>query len=230
MTSSGDKISRATWFLERIRDAIPSDICVELQRTADCEDSLFAEETRIVANAVAKRRWEFATGRALLRRALATSGLAPRPILRDPYGAPLAPPGYAVSISHADPFCIAAAAPLTVIAAIGVDIERAQPFGLPWALDLIFTEDECHQLSLPGASSAADLGILFFSVKESVFKYVYNRTGVCLAPHNISIYSMYGAHGFTAAIRIQEHWHPLQANISVITFEQHVATFVWSSS
>ena len=68
---------------------------------ADHVDTLTAEEVPAIAKAVAKRKWEFATGRHLAKEAMRRMGMAPRGIRRDSERRPVWPKGCIGSITHA---------------------------------------------------------------------------------------------------------------------------------
>ncbi|CAB4586451.1 MAG: 4'-phosphopantetheinyl transferase [Actinomycetes bacterium] len=87
---------------------------------ADDEAALHPVEAAIVASAVAKRRREFATGRALLRSLLATD--APVTVLTS--RAPSLPAGVVASLAHDDVVAVAAVSDDPSVSALGVDVER----------------------------------------------------------------------------------------------------------
>ena len=84
---------------------------------------LFPAEEAAIARAVAKRRSEFATGRACARAALAKLGLPPVPIVPGLRGAPQWPAGVTGSITHCAGYRASAVARLTDVAGIGLDAE-----------------------------------------------------------------------------------------------------------
>ncbi len=85
--------------------------------------SLHASEAAHVRCAVATRRREFATGRALLRQLTATSD----PIGVSPERAPLVPDGWSASLAHSDRFAVAVAADRSSYRALGIDLEPMGP-------------------------------------------------------------------------------------------------------
>ncbi len=134
------------------------------------EVALFEEERPAVANAVAKRRREFATGRECARRALERIG---RPAVAIPVGEGGAPqwlPGVVGSIAHCAGYRAAAVAEDTELAAIGIDAEPHAPLA-DGVLDICALPEEISHLR----ELAADTGDvhwdrLLFSAKESVYK------------------------------------------------------------
>jgi 4'-phosphopantetheinyl transferase EntD len=124
-----------------------------------------------------RRIQEFSAGRAHARAALQELGLR-SPVL--PVGAdrgPLWPPGFVGSISHAGEIAMAAAAPCTVVRAIGVDLEPSLP------LDDELLGRVCRPEELVRLRAAPRLlhqAKLIFSAKESVYKCVAPLMGIFL--------------------------------------------------
>jgi 4'-phosphopantetheinyl transferase EntD len=131
---------------------------------------LYPAEEAAIARAVARRRSEFATGRACARAALAKLGLPPAPIVPGPRGAPQWPAGVTGSITHCAGYRASAVARLTDVAGIGLDAEPndALPGGV---LERIAVAQE--QAWLPRVATAVP-GVawdrLLFCAKESVYK------------------------------------------------------------
>jgi 4'-phosphopantetheinyl transferase EntD len=144
----------------------------------DAEDgTLFPEEEAFIAQAVAKRRGEFITGRACARAALAKLGLPPAPILPGARRAPQWPAGVTGSITHCAGYRAAAVALVRDVASVGVDAEPddALPAGV---LDHISLAPERERL--PGLAVAApglSFDRLLFCAKESVYKAWFPLTG-----------------------------------------------------
>lgn len=133
------------------------------------EPDLLPDEAPLVARAVAKRRHEFAAGRAFARQALAELGRPDFPILTGAGREPLWPDGIVGSITHCDGYCAAAVARQSDLRSLGIDAERNVLLP-PGVLRLTCTERERGQLpSLAGVSVPA----LIFSAKESVYKAWY---------------------------------------------------------
>src|ERR1700691_1836492 len=106
-----------------IGDILPPQVAA-VEAFADLtEVTLYPDEEAVVANAVDKRRREFATGRACARAALAELGLPPASIVRGPGGAPTWPSGVVGSIPPCAGYRAAAVAWDREFAAIGLDAE-----------------------------------------------------------------------------------------------------------
>ncbi|MBM9507590.1 4'-phosphopantetheinyl transferase family protein [Actinacidiphila acididurans] len=163
-----------------IEHLVPAEVRSRAAYGTELDDApLFPEEAVHVAKAVAKRRAEYAAGRACARAALAALGTEPGPILRDPQrGAPQWPAGVVGSITHCDGYRAAAVARATDILTLGIDAEPHGP--LPeGVLDLVLsTPAERAALDdLTAVAPALHWGRLLFSAKETVYKawYPYHR-------------------------------------------------------
>ncbi|GIH27691.1 4'-phosphopantetheinyl transferase [Acrocarpospora phusangensis] len=133
------------------------------------EATLFPEEERYIAPAVAKRRREFTTARHCARRAMARLGVPPAPIVPGERGAPGWPPGVVGAMTHCDGYR-AAALSLEAVT-IGIDAEPNAP--LPdGVLDVVALPAE--RLALGDMHRDMHGGVhwdrLLFSAKESVYK------------------------------------------------------------
>jgi 4'-phosphopantetheinyl transferase EntD len=131
--------------------------------------ALFPEEEEVVARAVDKRRREFATARGCARRALATLGLPPAPIVPGERGAPAWPPGVVGSMTHCDGYRASAVALERNVRTVGLDAEPNGP--LPdGVLKVIATPAEVDWLDGAPPASGVCWDRLLFSAKESIYK------------------------------------------------------------
>jgi 4'-phosphopantetheinyl transferase EntD len=159
---------------------------------------LFPEEEAAMSRAVARRRSEFATGRACARAALAKLGLPPAPILPGERGAPRWPAGVAGSITHCAGYRAAAVARVRDVVSVGLDAEPNDvlPAGV---LDHISLERE--RAGLAGLAAAVP-GVcwdrLLFCAKESVYKAWFPLTGRWLGFEQAAVTVEPGAGTFTA--------------------------------
>ncbi|MFD0523188.1 4'-phosphopantetheinyl transferase family protein [Paractinoplanes durhamensis] len=134
----------------------------------DVPEALYPSEQQVIAEAVPKRRREFATGRWCARRALHRLGVPLAAILPGDGGAPTWPSGIAGAITHCAGYRAAAVTHLSAYASIGLDAEPDEP--LPaGVLDAISLPEERDQLSRPGPAWDR----LLFSAKESIYKAWY---------------------------------------------------------
>jgi enterobactin synthetase component D / holo-[acyl-carrier protein] synthase len=142
---------------------------------------LFAGERAAVASASPRRRAEFAAGRACARAALAQLGAGAAAILPGPAGEPLWPAGMTGSITHC-PGCVASAvAPVTQVAAIGIDAEPDQP--LPAAI----RQAVAGPAELAAVGPAMVGGRHLFCAKEAVYKAWYSLSGRKLGFRDVAI-------------------------------------------
>jgi 4'-phosphopantetheinyl transferase EntD len=131
--------------------------------------ALFPEEEEVVARAVDKRRREFATARGCARRALATLGLPPAPIVPGERGAPAWPFGVVGSMTHCDGYRASAVALERNVRTVGLDAEPNGP--LPdGVLKVIATPAEIDWLDGAPPASGVCWDRLLFSAKESIYK------------------------------------------------------------
>jgi 4'-phosphopantetheinyl transferase EntD len=153
-----------------IKNILPSEVAAE-EIFGDLPDVvLFPDEEASIANAVDKRRREFATARGCARAALARLGIPPAPIVPGLRGAPQWPPGVVGSITHCAGYRASAVARDADIVAIGLDAEPNDklPDGV---LAVVSCDGERAGLA---ARAAAVPGVfwdrMLFSAKESVYK------------------------------------------------------------
>jgi enterobactin synthetase component D / holo-[acyl-carrier protein] synthase len=132
--------------------------------------ALFPAEQAAIANAVDKRRSEFATARACARAALAKLGLPPVPIVPGLRGAPQWPPGVVGSITHCAGYRASAVARDRDVITIGLDAEPHDklPRGI---LAAVASDGEQARLAaLAAVRPDTFWDRILFSAKESVYK------------------------------------------------------------
>lgn len=131
---------------------------------------LYPEEEAVVAQAVRKRRREFAVVRSCARRAMEKLGVPPHPVLPGERGAPQWPAGLTGSMTHCDGYGAAALVRATDLASLGIDAEPDGP--LPdGVLDAVaLPAERTRLLRLTHDHPAAHWDRLLFSAKESVYK------------------------------------------------------------
>jgi 4'-phosphopantetheinyl transferase EntD len=153
-----------------IGDILPPEVAVE-EAFGDLPDVvLYPDEEAVVANAVEKRRREFATVRGCARAALAKLGLPPTPIVPGLRGAPQWPSGVVGSITHCAGYRASAVARDQDIITIGLDAEPHDrlPDGV---LGAVASDAEQARLAaLSAATPSVCWDRMLFSAKESVYK------------------------------------------------------------
>jgi 4'-phosphopantetheinyl transferase EntD len=131
---------------------------------------LYPEEAALVAQAVDKRRREFAAVRACARRAMEKLGVPPQPVLPGDRGAPRWPEGLTGSMTHCDGYRAAALVRTADLVSLGIDAEPHAP--LPDAvLPAVSLPGERQRLAqLTARQPGVQWDRLLFSAKESVYK------------------------------------------------------------
>jgi 4'-phosphopantetheinyl transferase EntD len=135
--------------------------------------ALPAEEALGIANAVPRRRLEFATGRDCARRAMAALGHAPASMPRGQDRVPVWPDGLVGNITHTDDWVAAAVARRDQgFVAIGIDLEptAALPPDL-WAS--VCSSEEQAKLTVIRGITPGLAARLAFCMKEAAFKCQY---------------------------------------------------------
>jgi len=136
------------------------------------------ESACLSANAVEKRKREFAAGRAAARAAMVELGLPPQPILIAENRAPIWPEGLVGSITHTKSCALAVAArqdpsePDTLLG-LGIDVEEDTPLAedLWRAICSPAEQDWARAQANPG-----QMAKLIFSAKEAAYKCQFARS------------------------------------------------------
>jgi 4'-phosphopantetheinyl transferase EntD len=146
---------------------VPVDAVAVEARGPVAPDPLLPAERAQVANAVDKRRREFALGRSCARRALAALGVAPAVIVNDAGRAPVWPAGVIGSITHTHDYCCAVVARAGGWASLGLDAELLRPLE-PGVCERIVLPAEAQQLAT--LEPAIAWPCVVFSIKEAIYK------------------------------------------------------------
>ncbi len=147
-------------------------------RTASCStaiarpEDLLPAEAALAARFGARRRREFAAGRACARRLLAELGMPAVSLERDAHRAPCWPAGIVGSISHGAGLCVVAVAPRRAIVGLGVDVESDEPLR-DGVQRRVCTESERRRLAALPEPEQGRSAKLLFSIKESIYKCVH---------------------------------------------------------
>jgi 4'-phosphopantetheinyl transferase EntD len=153
--------------LERI---VPPAVAVAERHDDALTTALHPEERELVARAVAKRRREFATGRALAREALAELDVAPAPLLAGQRGEPRWPAGIVGSITHCDGYRGCAVARGEVLLTLGIDAEPDAPLPAGLLADIALPGERAALARLAAEHPGPSWDRLLFSAKEAVYK------------------------------------------------------------
>lgn len=144
------------------------------------EQVLLPAEEAVIANAVPKRRAEFATVRHCARQALTALGAPAVAILPGPQREPLWPAGVVGSLTHCEGYRAAAVARQERTASIGIDAEIHDE--LPEGVEELVTVAGDRERLARLAAEQPDIhwGRLLFSAKESIYKAWFPLTGAWL--------------------------------------------------
>lgn len=121
-----------------------------------------------------RRRRHFLAGRWCADHALAQAGHGQWHLDRDEFGLPQWPHGWLGSISHTQGKAMAAVAPVSSFAALGIDVERLMPPERAERLQRRIAAAE--ELAVLTDLDTADGVTLVFSAKEALYKALYPRT------------------------------------------------------
>ncbi len=155
--------------------------------TGDPHLPLYPEEAAHQAQMGLGRRTEFALGRSLARAVLAQLSIQHFPLLIDTAsGSAIWPQGVVGAITHSKGFALVAAAPVSLMNGLGVDMELLGRLrSILWSR--ILTPVDLAWLKTQPVPQQADLATLIFSAKEAFYKYQYPLTGRWLGLLDVSM-------------------------------------------
>lgn len=152
----------------------------------ELDEPLHPLEQSAVAQAVEKRRLDFAAGRACARRALRQLGIEDAAIPVGERREPRWPDGIIGSLSHTRGFCGAAVARQTDVKGLGFDVERISEVRLELRSH-IATDDELDELhALVGGPREQALA-LAFSAREAFYKFQYPLSGQWVGLRDVTV-------------------------------------------
>ena len=186
----------------------PKEVVTEEADSAHFEGWIYPEEEALVRDVSAKRRLEFAAGRACARRALKRLGITDFPILAADDRAPIWPPGFVGGISHAAGYCGVAVARKEDVGSLGLDVERLKGPDRE-SLPRVCTVAELSWIRSAPDSHQKRLSYLIFSAKECVYKCLHGVAekwldfhDVMVSPLSIADDSSYAAQDFEAVLLV----------------------------
>jgi enterobactin synthetase component D / holo-[acyl-carrier protein] synthase len=153
-----------------IADILPPQVAAEEAFGDVPHVMLFPAEQAAIANAVDKRRSEFATARACARAALAKLGLPPVPIVPGLRGAPQWPPGVVGSITHCAGYRASAVARDRDVITIGLDAEPHDELPRGILAAVASHGEQARLAALAAVRPDMFWDRMLFSAKESVYK------------------------------------------------------------
>lgn len=165
-----------------LRLVLPPGIAISVANITGAFTPLAEAELVATVRMSPHRLQEFHAGRAQARLALQELGIRSPAVPVGPARDPQWPAGFVGSISHAGGIALAVAARTSVIGAIGIDLEPADP------LDAELLRRVCRPEELARLGSSPELGAkLTFSAKESVYKCLAPRTGIFLEFEDVEV-------------------------------------------
>jgi 4'-phosphopantetheinyl transferase EntD len=165
---------------------LPHDVITEHGDPGEPAPEILPEEAELVANAVAKRKNEFARGRALARDALSRLGIHGFALLPGPERAPIWPSGVVGSVTHTQGMCAVAVAEAARYPGLGIDVERALPLP-PQLVERVCRPDETSRLATLGELEPLTAARLVFSAKEAAYKCQFGITRSYLGFHELGV-------------------------------------------
>jgi phosphopantetheine--protein transferase-like protein len=138
--------------------------------------ALSADERALASTYAERRLRTFATGRAVLKDALARAGGHADSIARSARGAPILPGGYRGSLSHKDEIAVALVAASHEDVTLGVDVELADAATRD-ITSHVLTPREIDALAHLRDEARARAVIERFSVKEAFYKAIDPKLG-----------------------------------------------------
>jgi 4'-phosphopantetheinyl transferase EntD len=149
--------------------------------SAGDEAALLPPEAASMSSSLLERRRASGAARLVARQLLSALGYPSSAILAGVDGAPQWPDGIVGSLAHDEEVAVAAVALQRDVAALGVDVEPAEP--LPEEmLDLVVTARERQQLKDDPLTAR-----VLFAAKEAVYKAAYPRDRTFLEFHDIDV-------------------------------------------
>jgi 4'-phosphopantetheinyl transferase EntD len=153
-----------------IEEILPPEVVAVDTREELLDVELFPQERAALGEAVEKRRREFVTARACVRRALAELGLPPSPIANGERGEPLWPEGVVGSITHCAGYRACALARSHELLGVGIDAEPNQSLPDGVLGQIARAEERAWLAALARTQPAVSWDRLLFCAKEAVYK------------------------------------------------------------
>ncbi|MGR3761993.1 4'-phosphopantetheinyl transferase family protein [Roseobacteraceae bacterium NS-SX3] len=164
-------ISRTAERRDLVRPLFGADVALAVTDPLGSPPAPFPEEAAgLSPNAVAKRRNEFAAGRAAAHQAMAELGHAPQPVPVGSNRAPVWPAGLVGSITHTRSCAMAVVAGAGTVRALGIDVEEDRPLAAD-LLPAICSQRE--QAWLKQQDNPGQMAKVIFSAKEAAYKCQY---------------------------------------------------------
>lgn len=170
-----------------VRAHLPPGVTLATADPAAPATGLWPAEAPAMARAGPGRRAEFAAGRRAARAAMAALGRPPAAVPQGPDRAPIWPDGIVGSISHGGGACWAVLADCSTLAAIGLDLEPADPLLPEDLVTTICTPAERAWLARHPDAQAGLLARRIFTAKEAAYKCQYALSARMLEFEDLTI-------------------------------------------
>ena len=172
---------------EIIAGLFPTSVSGLILSIEDYSVHLSDDELQFVANASSKRKSEFSTGRWCAKQLLKKHNITKTPVLSGEHREPLWPDTIVGSISHCKDLCGAVIAKNDVIQSIGFDLETQRILKHDIAR-VICTHSEKTWINEQTTLPYDNLVLLLFSLKESVYKCVFQHQQIKLGFKDVSLH------------------------------------------
>ncbi len=189
-----------------INQMVPNNVCVVVADTDMWITPLRAEEERLIAGAVDKRKREFRAGRNAAKQAIRQLGCDdPPPIMRGGNRRPIWPKGTVGSITHAHGMCVAAVAHSEDYAGIGIDVEKTKPLSVALEAKVCTSREREWTKARQQVGDKIPWCMVVFSIKESIYKLFNPIHHVFLGFLEAEVKLAPSGYSFTAEIFQQQH-------------------------
>ena len=169
-----------------IRKLFPDSVICDAQPIADYLEKLLPAERDQINDCSDKRKREFSTGRWCARQALAAINITDFAILSGKDREPIWPEEIVGSISHCKDMCGVVIANKSDISSIGFDIENIKELKNDIGR-IVCTKEEKNWLNDQTRYPYNILLLLLFSLKESIYKCVYQYNKIKLGFKDLSL-------------------------------------------
>lgn len=209
----GNVASAEAELAARVRSLVSIRCGIGVVRVGDRYDPLPEIEARAVAQAVAKRKHQFAAGRIAARAALVQLGNAACEIPRSPNGQPCWPQGVVGSISHTNDMAVAVVAPKSTTVSVGIDIEAGQAVTEELWGQILDDDEIALVRARPDPLRAATT---LFALKEAFYKFQHPLTDAWLEFKGVAV--TLGEEGMAAVALKRSDFPPLPPSIARVGF------------
>ena len=170
---------------DHLNTLFPKNVNSEISDLISDKVELLPAEATISQRYSPKRLREFTTGRVNARHLLERYNIQGYPLLPNADRAPIWPPGIIGSISHCNDRCGVIVTESKHYRSIGFDVENKRDFNYSARKFICTNEEEQWLLTQPESSRSQKL-LLIFSIKESLYKCLYQADGIKLGFKNVS--------------------------------------------